>query len=104
MNVDLTVGGVGVSQINDTMGVIQESLRWVPKTLYLGQVYTHLTLGAPFSVSHTLGVIPDEVSVFPRGNVTVWATAGDRELWTVSQVTLRASTAGVPVGIAVHKF
>ncbi len=104
MNVDLTVGGLGVSQINDTMGVIQETFRWVPKTLYLELVYTHLTIGEPFNVPHTLGVIPDEVSVFPRGNVAGWATEGDRALWTVSQVTLRADAAGVPVGIAVHKF
>ncbi len=68
----------------------------------INDVYSHATIGEPFAVRHSLGVIPTSVSWLPYADCRVWATEADEALWTEDRVFLRCNLDSVRLRITVQ--
>ena len=79
---------------------IQELLGYAPKA-QITTVYTGTSIGGTFTLTHTLGMRPTTVLALPYAQLDVWATQADRDTWTDSQITLRASVANTLVDLVI---
>jgi hypothetical protein len=57
--------------------------------------------GDPFSVSHSLGVVPVNLFGTPAAQADVWFTDADKLSWTDKTVTLRSDAVNTKVTVTV---
>jgi hypothetical protein len=101
--VELSVEGNSAEEINAALAQISRELARRPLSVYTS-AYSAAVAGDPFTVTHTLGYVPDSALSDVTDEMIVWATAADRAVWTSTQIVLRANVTNTLVKVKLEKY
>jgi hypothetical protein len=101
--VELSVEGNGVEEINAALAQISRELARRPLSVYTS-AYSAPVAGDPFSVTHTLGYVPDAALSDVSDEMIVWATPDDRAVWSTTHIVLRANVTDTLVKVKLEKY
>ena len=74
-----------ISAIEDVIGKAVHGVTW--------DVYAGPTMNASWEITHELGVVPENFFYSSYSSALLYATEGDRALWTDKKIVLKATAA-----------